>query len=85
MSPDLPDHDVTEQVRTIVARICRLDPAQVGDADRFGDDLGIDSLAKLEVVVQVERALGLRFDDDQAAAVESVDDLVRESRVSRAR
>lgn len=77
--------DVPGTVRAIVAKVCRLDPSRVGDADSFTDDLGLDSLSKLELVVQVERAFGLRFDDDQAASVGSVDDVVRELQVSRGR
>jgi acyl carrier protein len=78
------DEQVAEQVRAIVARVCRLDPARVGDTDRFRDDLGIDSLAKLEVVVQVERAFDVRFEDEEAAALASVDEVVQRLRASRA-
>lgn len=85
MTTQLPEQDVSGQVCEIVARVCRLPPSRVGEDDRFRDDLGIDSLAKLEVVVQVERAFGRRFDDDQAATIDSVRDIVRELRVDGAR
>lgn len=82
------DTDVPATVRQIVARVGRLDPDRVADADSFADDLGIDSLGKLELVVQVERAFGLRFDDDQAASVGTVGavvDVVRQLQVGRGR
>ena len=71
------DAELGDRVREIVARACRLDLARVRPADRFREDLGVDSLTKLELVVQVERAFDVRFDDEEAAALASVDDVVR--------
>lgn len=78
------DADLADRVREIVARACRLDVARVGPADRFREDLGADSLAKLELVVQVERAFEVRFEDEEAAALASVDDVVRRLEAIRA-
>jgi acyl carrier protein len=78
------DGPVAEQVRAIVARVCRIDPARVQDTDRFREELGVDSLAKLELVVQVERAFDVRFEDDEAAALASVGDVIQRLLASRA-
>ena len=50
-----------------------IDPA-VGDAARLHDDLGLDSLALLEVVLLVEE-LGVVLDDDALTSMVTVGDL----------
>lgn len=75
---------LADQVRQVVAAVCRVDAATVGEDDDFAEDLGVDSLAKLELVVQIERAFGVRLDDEQAAALGSVADVVTQLTSHRA-
>lgn len=76
--------ELVDRVREVVAAVCRVDVATVGVDDDFADDLGIDSLAKLELIVQIERAFGIRLADEQAAALGSVADVVAELTPDRA-
>lgn len=42
----------------------------------LNDDLGIDSLARIDLVVGLERALGILIPESALAVVETIDDLI---------
>jgi len=64
----------TAAVPHIVAKLARLPLSDVTPAAELRRDLGIDSLAHLELVVQLERLAGTRIDDEQAFALTTVQD-----------
>jgi len=71
---------VLDQVRQIVAEIpgCFLVYNQIRPEHRLRDDLGLDSLAMVDLMVAVEDALGVYFDPIQTdldAAFETVSSL----------
>lgn len=70
------DDTVVPRLREIVAAAAALEPDEVTVDARFYDDLGVDSLQKLEIVVQTERAFGVRLTDVEAAGLGSVADAV---------
>lgn len=43
----------------------------------FELDLGLDSLSRMELLLSIERALGIGFEDDEAAEIATVDDLLQ--------
>ena len=49
----------------------------VNALSRLERDLGIDSLARTELIIRIERAFGVRLSAAAAAAVETVGDLLR--------
>lgn len=49
--------------------------AQRPDSDRLGEDLGIDSLTMLEIVMSIERALGLRIHDRDVRNIRTLGDV----------
>lgn len=75
--------DVSERLagtvgRAVTAVLCR----RVADATILGTshldlDLGLDSLQRMEVMLEVSDALGLALEDEDLARVATVDDLVR--------
>jgi len=67
-----------EQVIDIVARELRLRPEAIDRASDFQEDLGTDSLDKLELLVQLERAFRLRIphDTDKFTTVQDLIDIV---------
>lgn len=65
-------------IHEVVAQVLTMPVAEIGaDAD-FYDDLGGDSLQKLEVITRVESMFCRRFTDEQAAASNTVDELTRQ-------
>ena len=64
-----------------MADILEIDPTEIGEADRFADDLGIDSLGMIELVESLEdelgeRTVGFHIDDEDLEDLETVRDTV---------
>jgi acyl carrier protein len=66
----------SERVRAIVASLLEVDDADVTDDGDFYDDLGADSLEKVELVMRLEAEFGVSIDADTAAGLRNVDDVV---------
>jgi 1-acyl-sn-glycerol-3-phosphate acyltransferase len=58
-----------ELLRTLVAETQRSEPPAIDLDTRLVEDLGIDSLARVELNLRCERAFGRRLDDTHLAAV----------------
>ena len=52
------------------------DPARIGRYDDFEEDLGLDSLHRLDVLAEVEDELGLRISEDQLSEVRDLASLL---------
>ncbi|MEW2550250.1 acyl carrier protein [Streptomyces zhihengii] len=57
----LGDEAVREEVTDIVAHLFNVRPRDLGPATRFREDLGVDSLAALELSVSIERRFHVRM------------------------
>lgn len=75
--------DIKEQVRDIIERMSPLAPRAAAPEDRLVEDLGYDSLAVIELALELEVTLGLRrIEEDEAmdvVTVGQVQDLVLEA------
>ena len=60
----------------VLASVTGANPAGVTPQTRFAADLGVDSLAMLDIVVTAEDQFGLLISDDQAARFRTVGDAV---------
>ena len=58
----------------VLASVTGVDPAGVTLQTTFAADLGVDSLAMLDIVVTAEDQFGLLISDDQAARFRTVGD-----------
>lgn len=72
---------VFELVRDCVADVLAVDPAAVGRATRFVEDLDLDSLTAIDLVEAVEqevgeRTVGFHVDDEDLAELRTVGDAV---------
>lgn len=72
--------ELRETVRDAMATILELEPDELRDDADFYGELGGDSLQKLELVVALEKRLGVHFADGDAARMNSVDAIVRVAR-----
>ncbi|MFC7545340.1 acyl carrier protein [Plantactinospora sp. GCM10030261] len=61
-------------LRDLAADAFEVVPAEVTDDADFYQDLGIDSLQKIEFVVRIERRTGVRLTDEEAANLNTLAD-----------
>jgi acyl carrier protein len=72
---------VFELVRDRLADILEIEPSAIAEGAAFGDDLGADSLALIELVEALEeelgeRSVGFRIDDEDLEDLKTVRDAV---------
>ncbi|HEX3541458.1 MAG TPA: phosphopantetheine-binding protein [Acidimicrobiales bacterium] len=78
----LPDRrQVFELIRDRLSDILEIEPATISENAAFGDDLGADSLALIELVEALEeelseRTVGFRIDDEDLEDLKTVRDAV---------
>ncbi|MEN3608522.1 acyl carrier protein [Plantactinospora sp. ZYX-F-223] len=61
-------------LRDLAAEIFEVSPDEVTEGAAFYEDLGIDSVQKVEFVVRIERQLGVRLTDEEAAGLQDFGD-----------
>ncbi|GGY31236.1 acyl carrier protein [Streptomyces anulatus] len=54
-----------EELRTTLADVIDVAPAEIGDSTDFLDDLGVDSLLLLELVVVLEKRYRVKFSEQE--------------------
>jgi len=67
---------IKSDVRKLVAQIARMDAGKVRESASIRDDLGIDSLAAMEILASIEKRLGIVIDEAKAFDVVTVEDLL---------
>jgi len=73
--------EVFELIRSCLADILEINPETISEGASFGDDLGADSLALIELVEALEeelseRTVGFRIDDEDLEDLKTVRDAV---------
>ncbi|WP_372405895.1 AMP-binding protein [Streptomyces luteireticuli] len=64
------------RLREIVATVLEMETAEVGDSDRWVDELGMDSLEKVETVTRIREEFGLALPAREASRIGSVADVL---------
>ena len=67
-----------EKLQEVIAKTLQLDPEQVTPDKSFEDDLGADSLDRVEIIMQMEDILGIEIPDDAAEHIVTVGDALEE-------
>ncbi len=65
---------VEDRLRAIVASVLELEPSEVSAQASFYEDLGVDSLEKVEIAARIEAEFDITLSADRAAALSSVED-----------
>ena len=68
--------EIRERVKEIIAEVADLDPKEIGDDDRFVEDLDLDSLTLLELTVDVDYEFQLKVEEDRLKALTSIPETV---------
>lgn len=64
-----------DTVRQVIAKLSGKEPEALQPEMELVSDLGIDSPKALELLVELEEALGVEISDEDAAAMETVGDI----------
>lgn len=72
---------VNADIREVVARILGLDVNDVNETTRPADIEGWDSARFIDLVLALEERLGIQFDVDQLATIETVGDIEGMARI----
>lgn len=65
----MPQETSAARLRALAAEVFDVPAEEITDGAAFYEDLGVDSLQKVDFVVRVERQLGLKLTDDEAAGM----------------
>ena len=71
------DEDVKRFVNETLTEILELEPDEVADEANISDDLGADSIRKLELIVALEKRFDIHYAPEEAAGMDSVESIVR--------
>lgn len=69
--------EVLLRVRSVVAKILRVDEGRIELSTRFKADLGADSINLVEIAMALENEFDIMLDDDEVGSIVSVDDAVK--------
>jgi acyl carrier protein len=73
MNPTL----ISDTIKQSIARITGIPPEQISDTASYHTDLGLDSLAMLEIAVDAEMCFGIKIPDERLSEIRTVRDAVR--------
>lgn len=68
--------DITNQIKSIIADALEINIEEVAEDKSFSDDLGADSLARVEAMMALEERFELKIPDDVADRFKTVGDVV---------
>lgn len=67
---------ITNKVKESICKVTGCSVDSISDSAAFVDDLGLDSLAILEIAVDLENTFKIRATDEELQKIRSVDDSV---------
>lgn len=67
---------IRDDVKKLIAHIARIDARKVKESSSIRDDLGIDSLAAMEILASIEKRMGIVIDEAKAFDIVTVNDLL---------
>lgn len=76
------EQDTYQKVASIIAEVLHVEPSKVTRETTL-DELGADSLDKLEIVMKLEEAFAMEIDDEEAAQINSIGQAVQKINAAR--
>ena len=68
--------EIRQRVKTVIARVLKMQEQEIGDDANFIFDLGADSMQSLELVAAFEEEFSIEMDEDKALEIQTVSDAV---------
>jgi acyl carrier protein len=69
--------DTRSRVKAILVKALMVDPGRISDGALLVDDLGVSSLDRFEVVMDLEAEFGLEIREEDLVGAKTVADIVR--------
>jgi acyl carrier protein len=69
-------NEIRSKITRILVDKLALDESELGDNQKFYDDLGVDSLDFFEVIVDVEKSFNISIADDEVTRLNTLGALV---------
>ena len=67
---------IKTKIKEVIHQVTGIDVATIGDSASYVEDLGLDSLAILEIAVAVENHFKIHASDEELFAVRTVEDTI---------
>ena len=68
--------EIKNKIKDIIVEKNDVDASEVTDTANFETDLGMDSLDRVELIMEVEKEFGITIQDDEAEKVSCINDCV---------
>ncbi|MBQ7247891.1 MAG: acyl carrier protein [Lachnospiraceae bacterium] len=68
----------TQKIKEIIADVLQISPDDVTPEKEFEKDLGADSLDRVEIIMNLEDALGIQVPDEAAEVITTVGDAIEQ-------
>ncbi len=68
---------VEERVKTVTARVLKIDANEIKPEHNFVKDLGAESVQSIELVASYEEEFGIEMDETEALCIQTVGDAVQ--------
>jgi acyl carrier protein len=68
--------EISEKARSVLAEELKVGVEELQPEKRIAEDLGADSIQRLELVMKLEEAFGIKIPDDDAMALVTVQDAI---------
>jgi acyl carrier protein len=68
--------EIRAEVKRLIGKVTSLEPDEIADSATFREDLELDSLAMIEIAVEVGFAYKLKMSEEEMAQLKGIDDAV---------
>lgn len=75
-SSEITSEQIRATVKELIAEITEREPGEISDTALFTDELGIDSLAGMEIMVTVDKRFKVDIPEEEFAKIKTVNDAV---------
>ncbi len=69
--------EIREKVKALICKVTGFETDEIGDSASFQDDLELDSLALIEIAVEVGYAYKLKLTEEEMLQLKTLDDAVQ--------
>ena len=65
-----------EEIRAILVKHLKIDPAKITDTTNLQEDLGADSLDLVEIIMELENKFGIEIPDEDIFGLKTLNDVI---------
>ena len=65
-----------EEIKAIIVKHLKIDPAKITDTTNLQEDLGADSLDLVEIIMELENKFGIEIPDEDIFGLKTMNDVI---------